>query len=64
MKAVRIILALAAILAGVIGGAPVNLAVAGTQQCYHRPNEPLDGCSICKDACLGGAYRCCEIVAD
>jgi hypothetical protein len=62
MRAVRILLALAALLTGIAGGAPPKLAVAGTQQCYHRQNEPLDGCSICMNTCMGGSYLCCAIL--
>jgi hypothetical protein len=62
VKTARIILALAALLAGTVGGAPAGTALAGTQQCFHRQNEPLDGCSMCAATCLGAGYLCCAII--
>jgi hypothetical protein len=62
MRTIRITAALVALTVGIATGAPPKQAVAGTQQCYHRFNEPADGCSMCANTCLGDGYVCCTIV--
>jgi hypothetical protein len=62
MRAVRITLALGAILAGALLGTSADLRAEGRQQCFRRVYEPLGTCSACASTCMGDGYLCCEII--
>lgn len=59
MKAFRTTFALAALLI-IASGPALGEDETLIRQCYRRPNEPLDGCTICVGTCLGEGYLCCE----
>lgn len=62
MKALRIIMALAALLVGALGGTAIDLRADGPNQCYRMPYEPQGSCSICGNTCMGAGYLCCTVV--
>lgn len=61
MKIVRIIVALAALLCGALGGTSADLRAEGTQQCWRQVYEPQGACSACAQTCMGAGYVCCTI---
>jgi len=62
VKNVRVILALAALVAGMLGGTTADLRAEGPNQCWRKQYEPLGSCSACAQACMGDGYLCCSIV--
>jgi hypothetical protein len=62
MKIVRTALALAAFLAGYLGGTSAEISAGGSRQCFRKLYEPAGSCSACASTCMGDGYLCCEIV--
>lgn len=63
MRKRRILAALAALLAGMLGGTSGNArADSGPNQCWRMPYEPQGACSACGQNCMGEGYLCCTII--